>query len=300
MRILVTGASGFFGRQVVAALGRNRHEVLRLTRGSLDPADPRLLHWDPSKAQIDERAVQGLDAVIHLAGEGIADARWSDAYKQRLRDSRILGTRLLVDALAAQAAKPRVLLAASAVGYYGDRGSEELSESSRPGAGFLASLCVDWEAETARAAALGLRVVQMRLGVVLGLGGGVLKKTATPFKMGLGGKLGNGRQWMSWIAAPDAVRALLLFLERERCSGAYNLCSPNPVTNAQYTQSLRRAFNRPALMPVPAFVLRLAFGEMADSLLLASQKVLPLRLKGEGFTWGMPYVGEALNRLLQD
>jgi uncharacterized protein (TIGR01777 family) len=299
MRILVTGASGFFGRQVVAALSRDRHEVLRLTRGPLDPADPRLLRWDPSKAQIDERAAQGLDAVIHLAGEGIADARWTEVYKQRLRDSRILSTRLLVDALAAQGRKPRVFVAASAVGYYGDRGSEDLTESSRPGAGFLASLCVDWETEASRAAALGVRVVQMRLGVVLGPGGGVLKKTATPFKLGLGGKLGTGRQWMSWIAAPDAVRALLLFLERERCSGAYNLCSPNPVTNAQYTQSLRRAFNRPALMPVPAFVLRLALGEMADALLLASQRALPLRLKAEGFDWSMPYVGEALNRLLQ-
>jgi uncharacterized protein len=300
MRILVTGASGFLGRHLVAALGRKRHEVIRLTRGPLDPVDPRLLRWDPSRATLDERAVQGLDAVIHLAGEGIGDARWSEATKQRIRDSRVLGTRLLVDALGAQAIKPKVFLSASAVGYYGDRGSEDLSESSAPGTGFLASVCVDWEAETARAEALGMRLVRMRLGLVLGPEGGVLAKTLLPFRLGLGGRLGNGRQWMSWIAAPDAVRAILLLLENKGCSGAYNLCSPNPVTNAQYTQSLRRALSRPALIPVPEFALRLAFGrEMADALLLAGQKAYPLRLKDQGFTWDMPYVGEALNRLLQ-
>ena len=300
MRILVTGASGFLGRHLVAALGRQRHEVLRLTRGPLDPSDPRLLRWDPTRDSIDERAVQGLDAVIHLAGEGIADARWTEATKQRIRDSRILGTRLLLEALGAQAVKPKVFLAASAVGYYGDRGSEDLFESSPPGAGFLSSLCVDWEAETGRAADLGLRLAQMRLGMVLGPEGGVLQKTLLPFKLGLGGRLGSGRQWMSWIASSDVVRAMLFLLGRPGSSGVYNFCAPNPVTNAQYTQSLRRALNRPALVPVPRFALRLAFGrEMADTLLLAGQKVHPLRLKAEGFTWSMPYVGEALNRLLQ-
>jgi uncharacterized protein len=299
MRILVTGASGFLGRHVTAHLGRQRHEVLRLTRGPLDPVDPRLLHWDPSKAELDVRALQGLDAVIHLAGEGIADARWTEAYKQRLLDSRIQSTRLLVEALAGQAQKPKIFLAASAVGYYGDRGNEELSEASTPGQGFLPSLCSQWEAEAACAAELGMRVLHLRLGMVLGTDGGVLKKTLLPFKLGFGGRLGSGRQWMSWIAVSDAVRAVSFLLERPESSGIYNVVAPNPVTNAQYTQSLRRALSRPALLPIPGFALRAAFGEMADALLLAGQRAFPVRLKADGFTWELPYIGEALNGLLQ-
>jgi|SRR5665213_1192770 len=299
MRILVTGASGFLGRRLVAALGRQRHEVLRLSRGPMDPQDPRLLPWDPATAFIDERALQGLDAVIHLAGQGIADARWTASTKEKLRESRLLGTRVLVDALAALKAGPKVFLAASAVGYYGDRESEDLSEKSPVGEGFLASLCRDWEQATARAGDFGMRVVQMRLGVVLGPEGGVLKRTLLPFKLGLGGRLGSGRQWMSWISAPDAVRAMLFLLEQPDCSGVYNVTSPNPVTNAQYTLSLRRALSRPALLPVPGFALRFFMGEMADALLLSGQKVYPQRLKERGFTWEMPYIGEALNRLLQ-
>jgi len=299
MRVLVTGAAGFLGRHVVAALGRQRHEVLRLTRGSLDGADPRLVQWDPARGTVDPAALEGLDAVVHLAGEGIADARWSDAVKQRLRDSRIRGTRVLVDALAARERLPKVFLSASAVGYYGDRGSEDLSESSPAGTGFLPSLCQDWEAECARAGALGMRQAHLRLGTVLAPDGGVLQRTLLPFKLGAGGRLGNGRQWMSWIALPDAVGAVLHLLGREASAGAYNLTSPNPVTNSQYTQSLRRALSRPALIPVPAFALRLAFGEMADALLLSSQRALPVRLKAEGFRWQLPFIGEALNRLLQ-
>lgn len=299
MRILVTGASGFLGRQMVAALGRQRHEVLRLTRGALDPADPRLLRWDPGRGRIDAGALEGLDAVIHLAGEGISDARWTEAGKQKLRDSRVQGTRLLVDALGSLADKPKVFLAASAVGYYGDRGSEDLSEGSARGSGFLATLCSDWESETARASEFGMRAVQLRFGVILGPEGGALKKAVLPFKLGLGSRLGQGRQWMSWISARDAVRAVLFLLERPNCSGAYNVCAPNPVTNAQYTQSLRRALNRPALIPMPAFLLRAIFGEMADALLLSSQRAHPQRLRDLGFTWEAPYVGEALNRLLQ-
>jgi uncharacterized protein (TIGR01777 family) len=299
MRILVTGASGFLGRHLTAQLGRQRHEVLRLTRGPLDPADPRLLHWDPSRAEVDARALQDLDAVIHLAGEGIADARWTEAYKQRLCDSRLQSTRLLVEALSAQRQKPKIFLAASAVGYYGDRGNEDLSEASTQGQGFLPALCAQWEAEAARAADLGMRVLHLRLGMVMGTDGGILKKTLLPFKLGFGGRLGSGLQWMSWIAMSDAVRAVSFLLERPAGTGVYNLAAPNPVTNAQYTQSLRRALSRPALLPIPGFALRAAFGEMADALLLAGQKAFPARLKAEGFTWELPYIGEALNRLLQ-
>jgi uncharacterized protein len=299
MRILVTGASGFLGRRLVEALGRRRHEVLRLTRGPVDPSDPRLLRWDPARGQVDERALRGLDAVLHLAGEPIAGARWTEAVKRALLDSRVQSTRLLVDALGAQSRKPQVFLAASAVGWYGDRGDEELSEESAAGSGFLSSLCAQWEAESARAAGLGARLVQMRLGLVLGREGGLLKRSVLPFRLGLGGRLGSGRQWMSWIALADAVRAALFLLERPGCSGVYNLTAPTPVSNAQYTHSLRRALSRPALIPVPGFVLRAAFGEMADALLLSSQKVLPQRLRREGFTWDLPYIGEALNQMLQ-
>jgi uncharacterized protein (TIGR01777 family) len=299
MRILVTGSSGFLGRNLVAYLGRQRHEVLRLTRGSLDPADPRLLGWDPGKGSVDAEALKDLDAVIHLAGEGIADARWSEPVKRRLRESRVQATRFLVDALAAQSRKPKVFMAASAVGIYGDRGAEELTEAAPPGAGFLPGLCVEWESESSRASDLGARVLQLRFGMVLGADGGILKKTLLPFKLGLGGRLGSGRQWMSWIALSDLLRAVCFLLQRPESAGIYNLCAPNPVSNAQYTQSLRRALSRPAPFPIPGFVLRAAFGEMADALLLTGQKALPARLRAEGFTWELPYIGEALNRLIQ-
>ncbi len=298
MRILVTGATGFLGRHVVAALGRKRHEVLRLTRGPLDPSDPRLLSWDPQQGRLDPGALEGLDAVIHLAGEGIAGPKWSEAVKLRIEHSRIRATRLLVDSLAAARARPRVLLAASAVGYYGDRGDEELDESSAAGAGFLASLCGRWEAEAARAGDSGIRVLHLRFGVVLGPGGGVLGRMLPAFRLGLGGRLGSGRQWMSWISLPDAVRAALFLLESAEAAGPYNLCAPNPVTNRVLTQSLGRALSRPALLPVPAALLRAAFGEMADALLLSGQRAAPRRLREAGFDWEHPYIGEALNHLL--
>lgn len=298
MRILVTGASGFLGRRMVAELGRRRHAVLRLTRGPADPADPRLLSWDPAKGFPDEGALEGLDAVIHLAGEGIADRRWTEDHLMRVRESRIQGTRTLLDALARRQAKPKILLAASAVGIYGDRGEEDLPESARPGSGILASLCVDWEAEAARAHDFGLRVVHLRFGTVLAPDGGALRRMLLPFTLGLGGRLGSGKQWMSWISASDAVRAMIFLLERDASSGAYNLCAPNPVTNAQFTQSLRRALSRPALIPIPGFALRLFLGAMVDEVLLASQKAQPARLRAEGFTWGVPYIGEALNQLI--
>ncbi len=299
MRVLVTGASGFLGRHVVAELGKRRHEVLRLTRGPLDPADPRLKRWDPDQAWIDPEALTGLDAVIHLAGESIAGARWNEAVKARLLDSRVRGTKVLVDALASRSDRPKVLLAASAVGLYGERGDEDLDESSPAGAGFLAELCGRWESEAGRVTALGVREVRLRLGMVLGSEGGALRKMLPPFRLGLGGRLGSGRQWMSWIAMRDAVDATLFLMEREDASGPYNLCAPLPATNAQFTQSLGRALGRPARLPVPAFALRLAYGEMADALLLAGQKALPRRLKDAGFNWSQPYLGEALNHLVR-
>lgn len=298
MRVLVTGASGFLGRHLVAGLVKQRHEVLRLTQGPADSADPRLRRWEPSKGWIEPGALEGLDAVVHLAGEPVAGKRWSEIHKQKVRDSRVQGTRLLIDALAQVEKKPKALICASAVGIYGDRGDELLDESSASGGDFLASVCRDWEAEALRAEDLGIRCAQARLGMVLGMDGGALKMMLLPFRLGLGGRLGSGRQWMSWISSEDAVRALIFLIEQPGARGPFNLTAPNPCTNAQFTISLGRALARPAFFWLPAFVLRLALGEMADAMLLGGQKALPLRLKQMGFTWGSPYIGEALNKAL--
>jgi uncharacterized protein (TIGR01777 family) len=298
MRILITGASGFIGGHLTQALARQRHEVFRLSRAQGDPADPRQFHWDPAAGVIDERCLDGVDAVIHLAGESIAAGRWNEAVKLRILDSRIQGSRVLLDAISRRAEKPRAFLAASAVGYYGDRGAEDLDEGSSQGGGFLAGVCAAWEAETRRAAELGLRLVQFRTGVVLGKEGGALAKMLLPFKLGLGGRIGSGKQVMSWITIHDHVRALLFLLTQPDCSGLYNLTAPNPVSNAQFTLSLGRALSRPTLFPMPAFAARLAFGEMADELLIGGQKALPARLKAAGFQWETPFIGEGLSKVL--
>lgn len=298
MRILITGASGFIGGQLTAALARQRHEVIRLTHGDPDPADPRQFRWNPAQGEIDDRCLEGVEAVIHLAGESIAGARWNEAVKKRILDSRVLGTRLLVDALRRRTDKPALLISASAIGVYGDRGEEPLDEDSRPGEGFLAEVCRAWEAEAQQAEALGIRVVRARVGVVLGRKGGALAKMLLPFKLGLGGRIGHGRQVMSWITVDDLVRALLWLLGRPDASGAYNLTAPNPVSNAQFTLSLGRALSRPALFPMPAFVVRLVFGEMGEELLLGGQKVLPTRLKAAGFQWESPFIGEGFSKVL--
>lgn len=298
MKILITGASGFIGRHLTAALARQRHEVVRLSRSQPDPADPRQFHWDPAAGILDERALDAVEAVFHLAGEGIASSRWNDASKARIRSSRVEGSRVLVDAIAKRSDRPRIFIAASAVGFYGDRGAEELDEGSAPGQGFLAETVAAWEAETARAAGLGMRLVQARFGQVLGPDGGSLSKMLLPFKLSLGGRLGNGRQFMSWITITDLLRALIFLMESPDAAGIYNLCAPNPVTNAQFTASLGRALGRPAVIPVPAFVLRSLLGDLADGLLLSSSKVLPTRLKAAGFEWESPFIGEGLSKVL--
>ena len=298
MKILVTGASGFIGTRVVAALAKQRHEVLRLTRGAGDPSDPRIFHWDIDKGEIDSRALDGVEAVIHLAGENLSDKRWNPAFKAKILDSRVNGTRLLMSAIAKQTTKPSTFLAATAVGFYGVRGAEELSESSSGGTDFLAQVCQAWEAETKEAETLGMRLVQMRIGMVLGAEGGALGKMLFPFKMGLGGKIGSGKQYYSWISVDDLVSAMLFFLEHKETSGVYNCVAPNPVTNAQFTISLGRAVSRPAFLPMPAFAARLAFGEMADALVLGGQRASSARLKSAGFKWAHPFIGEALNKII--
>lgn len=294
MRILVTGAGGFVGSAVCAALSARRHEVRALGRSPRRQEDGRVFRWDPETGELDPRALEGLDAVVHLAGENIAAGRWTEAFKKRIHDSRVLGTRLLVERLAALERKP-ALVAASAVGYYGDRGAEELTEASGPGGDFLAGLCRAWEAEAAPYAEARARVVHLRIGVVLGERGGLLRRMLLPFRLGLGGRLGPGTQYLSWITLPDLVRVFVRAAEDPAFSGAYNAVAPNPVTNAQFTASLGRAVSMPAWLRQPAFALRLAFGEKADALMLVSQRALPTRLKEAGFTWEHAFIGEALN-----
>jgi uncharacterized protein (TIGR01777 family) len=298
MRILITGANGFIGSHLTHALARQRHEVYRLSRSQPDPNDPRQFHWDPAAGLIDDKCLEGVDAVIHLAGEGIADRRWNEAVKQAIVQSRVRGTQVLLDAIGRRTEKPRAFIAAAAIGFYGDRGAEELDERSPAGTGFLAETCQAWEAATAQAAGLGLRLVQARIGVVLGKEGGALAKMLLPFKLGLGGRVGSGQQFMSWITVHDLVRAFLFFLEHPETSGVYNVTAPNPVNNAQFTLSLGRALSRPTLFPMPAFAARLAFGELADDLLIGGQKVMPARLKAAGFQWESPFIGEGLSKVL--
>lgn len=298
MKILVTGATGFIGGKIVAALAKQRHEVLRLSRHASEGNDPRLIHWNVEKGELDPRALEGLDAVIHLAGENLSAKRWTPAFKAQILESRVKGTQLLLSALAQTTAKPKTFIAATAIGIYGDSGAQEVSEDSAPGSDFLAQVCVAWEGETRKAVDLGCRLVQLRIGMVLGKEGGALAKMLLPFKLGVGGKVGNGKQYYSWISINDLVKAFMFALTNENLSGVYNAVSPNPVTNAQFTNSLGRAVSRPAYFPMPAFAARLAFGEMADALLLGGQKVTPSRLKAAGFQWEHPFIGEALNKII--
>lgn len=242
--------------------------------------------------------MEGADAIVHLAGAGIADARWSEARKKVLRDSRMNSTRTLVDAIAQLQQKPRVLIAASGVGYYGDRGDETLTESSSNGNGFIAALARDWETQSLRAESLGLRVVMLRFGMVLSAHGGALPRIVTPFKLGVGGRLGSGKQWISWIALEDATGVIRSVLVDEKLSGPINVVTPNPVRNAEFTTALARVLHRPAIFPVPGFALRLALGEMADELLLVSQRVNPRKLVTQGYAFRFPDLEAALRSAL--
>jgi uncharacterized protein (TIGR01777 family) len=243
-------------------------------------------------------ALTGVQAAVHLAGESIAGARWSADTKRRIRDSRVLGTRLLAESLARLSPRPRVLVSASAVGIYGDRGDELLDEGSPTGSGFLAEVGKEWEAATAPAADAGIRVVHLRFGIVLAREGGALPRMVRPFRLGAGGPIGNGRQWMSWIALADAVGAVLEVLGNQGASGPVNAVAPQPLRNADFAAGLGAALHRPALIPAPAFALRLLFGEMADAALLASQRVKPARLGALGFRFRYPTLAEALRAIL--
>lgn len=298
MRILVSGSHGLVGRALIQSVLSEGHAVSRLVReapakGSAD------IEWDPNRGTIDGAKLNGFDAVVHLAGESIASGRWSPEKKQQIRDSRIKGTQLLSTALAELSKPPAVLVSASAIGFYGDRGDELLTEDSSPGNDFLAVVCVEWERSTKPAEEKGIRVVKTRLGIVLDKKGGALAKMLAPFRMGIGGKVGSGKQWMSWIALADVVSALRFVIERESIGGRVNFVAPNPVTNAEFTSSLGKALGRPTFFPVPAFGARLAFGEMADALLLSSQRVQPRRLNEMEFRFKYTHLKDALSDILK-
>jgi hypothetical protein len=247
---------------------------------------------------VDLEALRGVDAVVHLAGESIAEGRWTAEKKRRIRESRVEGTRAIAAAMASLEPRPRVLVAASAIGYYGDRGATQLDEASRPGEGFLVEVCQAWEAATASAQEAGIRVVNGRLGVVLSRHGGALARMLTPFMLGAGGKIGGGKQYMSWITLDDAARAFAFALENDRLTGPANFVSPNPVSNAEFTKTLGRVLRRPTILPMPAMAARAAFGQMADELLLASARVTPARLTEARFSFEYPQLEEALRHVL--
>lgn len=294
LRVAITGASGLVGRAFRRTFAAPGQEIISLVRR---PAGRDEVRWDPS-GPWDARALDGIDAVIHLAGAGIADRRWSTARKRELRRSRVEGTRSLVDAISALPHPPKALLSASAMGYYGDGGDTALDETAPPGGDFLGQLAVDWEAEARRAEGAGIRVALLRFGLILSPDGGALGKMLLPFKLGLGGRLGSGRQWMSWILLDDLMRLLCVAVIDDRYRGAINAVSPAPVTNAEFTATLGRVLGRPTIFPVPATALRLLLGEMAGATLLAGQRLVPARLNALDFEWRRPTLEGALRELL--
>ena len=294
-RILVSGVSGPIGAALLPSLKTRGYEVTRLVRGAATGDDQ--IFWDPAEP-IAADMVSGFDAVIHLAGESIV-GRWTKTKKANIRDSRVVGTTNLSKALAQAKRKPEVFVTSSAIGYYGDRGNEILNERSAPGSGFLADVCRDWEAATQAAAHAGMRTVQIRTGVVLSPNGGALGKMLTPFKMGVGGKIGDGRQWMSWIDVQDMVGAIHHVLKSDLLQGPVNMVAPKPVTNAEFTTTLSSVLSRPAILPMPAFAVKLAFGEMGETVLLGSQRVEPAQLVVSGYPFRFTSLRESLENLLK-
>jgi len=302
MKILVTGSTGLVGTALAEALARDGHTVCRLMRSqSVVAAGTKKgfdVAWNPTTGELGGAAV-GADAVVNLAGASIAGGRWTTERKALLRTSRIETTRALVNALAKMNARPRVLVSASAIGIYGDRGDEVLTEESKTGTDFLATLAQQWEGEALKAEALGIRVVLARFGIILARHGGALGKMLLPFKLCAGGRLGSGQQWMSWVTLEDVVGILRFAMEGAPVTGAINVVAPQPVRNAEFTKVLAKALHRPALFPAPAFALRLALGEMADALLLSGQRVAPERLQQLGYSFLHVELSKALNAVLE-
>jgi uncharacterized protein (TIGR01777 family) len=298
VKITISGASGLIGRRLMKSLAADGHSLNVLSRhaGTNMPGGVRVFVWDPPKGEPPAESLRDADAVFHLAGEPVAQ-RWNADVKQRIRDSRVTGTRNLVQALGKLPRRPATLVCASAVGYYGSRGEETLVESSAPGTGYLAEVCTAWEKEAVAAEALGIRVVRMRTGIVLDARGGALQRMLPPFRMGVGGKIGDGKQWMPWIHIQDLVGLLQFALDRP-VKGPLNGVAPYPVVNADFTKVLAAAVKRPAIFPVPGFALRLLFGEMAE-VLMASQRVLPKEAEAAGFPFRFAQLAPALADLLK-
>lgn len=298
MKILISGASGLVGKALARRLQEDGHVVARLVRPGGGSSSPGDIFWDPMAATVDAPAMEGFDAVIHLSGASIAEARWTPQRKAVLRSSRIDSTRVLVDTLSGLKQKPRVFLCASATGYYGNRGDELLTESSEVGTDFLALLARDWEGEARRAELAGIRTVLLRFGVVLSAEGGALPRMLVPFKYGIGGRLGSGNQWMSWIALEDVVEIVRSAILSVEFSGPVNIVAPNPVRNSEFTRVVAETLHRPAIFSAPAFALRIALGQMADPLLLSSQRVIPERLLAIGHKFRFANLDAALQSIL--
>lgn len=295
MNILVSGSAGLVGSALVSSLTAAGYRTTRLVRTGSGQA---VIRWDPAAGKIDEADLEGFDAVVHLAGENVAARRWTEKQKMKIRGSRVNGTRTLCDALARLGNPPKALLCASAVGIYGDRGDELLQDDAAPGSGFLAGVCRDWESAAQSAARKGIRVVNLRIGIVLSLSGGALARMILPFRLGMGGRLGTGKQYMSWITLDDTVAAIVHAIKSPTLTGPVNVVAPNPVTNAEFTRTLGIALSRPTIFPMPAFAARLAFGELADALLLSGARAASGRLLSSGFSFRHPVLESAIRHLL--
>lgn len=295
MKVAIAGASGLVGSALIPVLKKLGAQITRLVRSKPKAGE---IEWHPNQDEVSSRLLEGFEVIINFAGENIAGGRWTDDQKRKIRDSRVNGTHLLSEAIAKLTKKPRVFVCASATGIYGDRDDETLDEQSESGGGFLAGVCREWEKACEPAIKAGTRVVNLRFGPIIAREGGMLAKLLTPFKMGMGGKVGSGKQFISWVALEDAVNAVMLAIQDESIRGPLNVVSPNPVTNEEFTKTLGHVLNRPTALAMPAFAARLAFGEMADEMLLASQKVIPKRLTNAGFVFEYPELESTLKHLL--
>jgi len=297
MKVLITGASGLIGKALRKSFSAKGYDLLLASRK--EPNDEQHVQWSIEDGFADPEKLEGIDAVVHLAGETVSGLRWTDEKKKAIRDSRVLGTRNVVDTISKLKQKPKVLVAASAIGFYGERGDEEVTESSVGGDNFLAEVGKAWETESRRAEDAGIRTVLLRTGIVLSKDGGALATMLTPFKLGVGGVVGSGKQWMSWISLDDEIAVINFAIENENLRGAINAVSPHPVTNEEFTKTLGEVLYRPTFLPLPEFAVSMIFGEMGDALLLASTKVLPNRLEEAGFEFKYPDLKAAIGHAVK-